>query len=128
MAPPASGRLAFIPTPPRRCAAWADPRRPGAPTPRGSSRRGRTCASTRRHLRLDEAFWDQTGRVATHRYFVVDAGTGAVERHAESVQAYSVDEYRALLRDAGFALHRVEPSLDGTREPGDFVFLVAEAL
>jgi SAM-dependent methyltransferase len=83
--------------------------------------------SPRPHLRLDEAFWDETGRVATHRYFVVDAGTGAVERHAESVQAYSADEYRSLLGEAGFALRRIEPSLDGGTEPGEFLVLVAEA-
>src|SRR5262245_12528868 len=83
--------------------------------------------SPRPHLRLDEAFWDEAGRVATRRYFVVDAESGAVERHAESVQAYSEGEYRALLGGAGFVLRRVEPSLDGSAEPGDFVVLVAEA-
>ena len=84
--------------------------------------------SPRPHLRLDEAFWDEARRVATHRYFVVDAESGSVERHAESVQAYSAEEYRSLLGETGFALRRTEPSLDGTGEPGAFLVLVAEAV
>jgi SAM-dependent methyltransferase len=82
--------------------------------------------SPRPHLRLDEAFWDEAARAATHRYFVVDAGTGAVERHAESVQAYSAEAYRALLGETGFALRRIAPSLDGGSDEGDFLVLVGE--
>ncbi|HEY3081216.1 MAG TPA: hypothetical protein VGM69_15085 [Chloroflexota bacterium] len=83
--------------------------------------------SPRPHLRLDEAFWDEPRRVATRRYFVVDAETGSVERHAESLQAYSAEEYRSLLRATGFVLRGTEPSLDGTDEPGEFLVLVGEA-
>ena len=40
--------------------------------------------SDRPHLRLQEASWDDTARVATTRYFIIDAGDGSTERHAGS--------------------------------------------
>jgi SAM-dependent methyltransferase len=81
--------------------------------------------SDRPHLRLDESFWDETQRVSTHRYFVVDAASAAVTRYAESVQAYSEDEYRQLLTDCGFSSPATYPSLSGDDAPGEFVVLIA---
>ena len=54
------------------------------------------------HLCLQECFWDEAAAVATERYFVVDAMTGAVTRHASSMQAYTDAQYRGLLTDVGF--------------------------
>ncbi len=67
------------------------------------------------HLLLTEAFWDQAERVAVERYYVVDAATGAVQRHASSTQAYSRDEQAAMLVAAGFGAvsHRESMAIDG---------------
>jgi SAM-dependent methyltransferase len=58
--------------------------------------------SDRPHLRLDENFWDEESATATTRYFIIDAATGDVTRHAQTFQGYTDEEYRELLRDAGF--------------------------
>jgi SAM-dependent methyltransferase len=84
--------------------------------------------SPRPHLLLLEHHWHEVERARTTRYFVVDAGSGAVTRHAQSLQAYGDGEYDRLLREAGFAGIRRFPSLTGDDagvEPGLFV-LVAE--
>jgi SAM-dependent methyltransferase len=58
--------------------------------------------SERPHLLLEESFWDEAQSVATHRWFVVDAASGEVARHVETMQGYRDDEYDALLEEAGF--------------------------
>lgn len=83
--------------------------------------------SARPHLRLDESAWEAERRVATRRYYVVDAETAAVARYAESVQAYTDGEYRSMLTDCGFTVRGTYPSLAGADEPGDFVVLLAAA-
>jgi SAM-dependent methyltransferase len=59
--------------------------------------------SDRPHFRLDENSWDEEGGTATTRYYIIDAATAEVTRHAQTFQGYTDEEYRALLRDAGFA-------------------------
>lgn len=83
--------------------------------------------SDRPHLRLDECAWDAERRVATERYYIVDAETGSVTRHAQSMQAYSDEEYRSMLRESGFALRGAYPSLSGADDGGDFFVLLAIA-
>jgi SAM-dependent methyltransferase len=68
------------------------------------------------HLVLMENLWDAEARIAIERYFVVDAATGAVERHASSMQAYTDAAYRTLLEDCGFADVAFYPSLTGAAE------------
>jgi SAM-dependent methyltransferase len=82
--------------------------------------------SDRPHLRLDESLWDGARQIAIHRYYIVDAATGAVTRHAESLQAYTADAYQALLTGAGFRVRAVHPSLAGTGERGDLLVLLGE--
>lgn len=65
------------------------------------------------HLLLEEHFWDGTTATETVRYYVVDASTARVTRHAASAQAYTDDEYRALLDQCGFEAPRMFPSLSG---------------
>ena len=79
------------------------------------------------HLVLREHFWEPAARVATIRYFVIDLAGGPVTRHAQSIQAYTADEYRDLLHAHGFADVRFHPSLSGTPDPGqrDFFAIVA---
>jgi SAM-dependent methyltransferase len=66
--------------------------------------------SDRPHLLLHEAFWEPSQRVATDRWFVIDAANGEVERHAASQRAYTMGEILGLLMSVGFA--RVEPVAD----------------
>lgn len=55
--------------------------------------------------------------MATNRYFVIDGATGAVIRHAESLQAYTNDAYRSLLAACGFGEVVFHPSLTGEPDP-----------
>ena len=78
------------------------------------------------HLVLHESFWDSALRAATQRYCVVDAASGAVTRHVECLQAYSLAEYRALLEQAGFGQVTLSPAGDDEAQwPGKFVLLAA---
>jgi SAM-dependent methyltransferase len=69
--------------------------------------------SARPHLCLQDSFWDPDYEVAIERYYVVDAETGSVARHASSTQAYQEDAYRALLAGSGFGEVELYPSLTG---------------
>jgi SAM-dependent methyltransferase len=65
------------------------------------------------HLYLQEDFWDESSCTATSRYFIVDTLKGSVTRYAATVQAYTLDQYRALLQEIGFKEVEFHPSLDG---------------
>ena len=65
------------------------------------------------HICLTEHFWHDESRAATSRYYVIDAASGAVSRYAQSFQAYTEEEYAALLRDCGFGEVAFFPALDG---------------
>jgi SAM-dependent methyltransferase len=69
------------------------------------------------HLVLSEHFWDEKLHTATIRHYVVDAETGNVIRYAQSLQAYSNAEYRALLAETGFRAVQYYPSLTGSPDP-----------
>ena len=67
----------------------------------------------RPHICLEEHFWDAASRTATTRYFIVDATTSEVSRHAVSYQAYTKEQYQSLLVDGGFDKVEFYPSLSG---------------
>lgn len=69
--------------------------------------------SERPHFCLTENFWDAERAIATERYFVVDTATGDVTRYASSMQAYTDEQYRALLAACGYRDVRFYPSLKG---------------
>jgi SAM-dependent methyltransferase len=71
--------------------------------------------SERPHLCLEESAWQAELRVATIRYFIVDATTGRVARYAQSLQAYTDQDYAAVLDKSGFSDVRLYPSLSGDR-------------
>lgn len=54
------------------------------------------------HLCLTENVWDPGNRTATTRWFIIDAATGAVSRHAATAQAYAEDELRSMLAECDF--------------------------
>jgi len=69
--------------------------------------------SDRAHFCLTENFWDVERTIATERYFIIDALTGDVTRYASSMQAYTEEQYRALLLTCGYQDVRFYPSLKG---------------
>lgn len=68
------------------------------------------------HLCLQENFWDAENGTVTRRYFIIDASTGEVARYAQSLKAYTGEQYRAVLEGAGFVDVRFLPSLIGTED------------
>ena len=58
--------------------------------------------TSRPHVVLHERFWDEPSRTSTERWHVIDAETGAVDRHAMSSCSYDRDELMNVLRAVGF--------------------------
>jgi SAM-dependent methyltransferase len=81
--------------------------------------------SNQPHLCLTENCWNDDEKVATKRYFILDATTGQVARHGESLKAYSNEQYQVLLEECGFKSVCFYPSLQGDVEQsqGDFVVI-----
>ena len=69
--------------------------------------------SERPHLCLTESVWDSASQSATQRFFIVDAETGGVTRHALTTEAYTDEQFEELLRAVGFEDIRFFPSLIG---------------
>jgi SAM-dependent methyltransferase len=67
--------------------------------------------SEQAHLCLEESCWDEEARAATTRYYIVDAASGAVSRHAASYQAYTDAEFISILSRRGFKSARFYASL-----------------
>lgn len=70
--------------------------------------------SERPHVLLQEHLWRPDTSTAAIRYSILDAAEGDVRTFVEGRQAYTEDEYRRLLADAGFGDIEVLPSLPGT--------------
>jgi SAM-dependent methyltransferase len=68
------------------------------------------------HLVLTESFWHAEHKATTVRHFIVDAPTGDVTRHAQSFQAYTDEQYRAVLSECGFDDVEFFPSLTGSED------------
>jgi len=83
--------------------------------------------SDKPHLCLQESFWDPHSKTATIRYFIIDASTGDVTRHAQSFQAYTDSEYHAILVECGFEDVSFFPSLIGIEgeSQADLIAIVA---
>ncbi len=84
--------------------------------------------SDRPHLCLMENAWDAGQNVATERYFIVDALTGAVGWHASSMQAYTEEQYRSLLEACHFENIKFYPSLSDSIDASqsDLMAIVAQ--
>ena len=63
------------------------------------------------HLYLQENFWDEDSRTAMQRYFIIDAATSEVTFHSSTMQAYTNQEYIALLEGCGFTDVEIQPAL-----------------
>jgi SAM-dependent methyltransferase len=69
--------------------------------------------SNQAHIVLRENFWDERRRAATMRYFVIDGVSEKIDRYAQSMQAYSDEEYRDLLCANGFREVRILSGISG---------------
>lgn len=79
------------------------------------------------YLCLQESHWDEATATSALRYYVVDTATAEVTLYAQTLQAYTEEEYAALLAEHGFVDLGVHPSLtggEGEYQP-EFVVLVA---
>jgi SAM-dependent methyltransferase len=65
------------------------------------------------HICLQESFWDSSRWTATIRYYIIDGSSGHVDRYAQSLQAYTEEQYRSMLAESGFADLELCPSLAG---------------
>ena len=83
--------------------------------------------SDKPHLCLMENFWDEEQATATERFYIVDAATGQVTRHAASTQGYDESQIESMLRKAGFGDVAFFPSLTGKIESGANEFMVVTA-
>ena len=79
------------------------------------------------YVGMEENVWDAERRVATTRYFIVDAQTAEVTRYAQSIQAYTDDEYRALVTECGFEAVAFHPSLYGEPDESQRSFFAITA-
>jgi hypothetical protein len=80
--------------------------------------------SDRPHVCLMETFWDDEQSVATERFFIIDAASGQVTRHAASTQGYGEGQIESLLREVGFGEITFFPSLTGQTERDVNEFMV----
>ena len=79
------------------------------------------------HLLLTESFWHEESGSATQRFYVVDADSGAVARHAMTNEAYTDAELMSLLADQGLtAVTNVGP-LSGSTGDNAMTALVGRA-
>ena len=62
--------------------------------------------------------------MATERFYIVDAASGQVTRHAASTQAYEEEELETLLNSVGFEQVSFHASLTGKDEGEINDFLV----
>ena len=80
--------------------------------------------SDRPHLWLQENFWDAETQTSTERFLIIDTATGDVTRHAQSNQAYTDEQFREILTEAGFENVRLLPSLIGVVDESQSTNLV----
>jgi SAM-dependent methyltransferase len=69
------------------------------------------------YIVMEECFWNPEAQAATNRYFIIDAATGEVTRYAQSIQAYTQQDYTTLLRKCGYTNISFYPSLTGKPDP-----------
>jgi SAM-dependent methyltransferase len=69
--------------------------------------------SARPHICLTEHFWDDEHNIATTRHLILDGQIDKVAWYAETMQAYTPDQYQLLLEECGFEKITSYPSLDG---------------
>lgn len=64
-------------------------------------------------LHLGERFWDDDLRMSLERFYTIHLATGRMDEVHLCDQAYSTEEMRAMLAEAGFPAADVHPAWDG---------------
>lgn len=80
------------------------------------------------HVVLQESAWHPDARAATRRWLVIDSETADVTVYAETLEAWSEDEYREALGAAGFGKNELFPSLTGKKARGESDLFVLTAI
>ena len=83
--------------------------------------------SSRPHIVLEENHWDEASRTTTTRYYAVDAASAGVSGYAVTYQAYTPDEYVALLQECRFHDVMLYPSLIGVQDDSQSDYMVVVA-
>lgn len=63
--------------------------------------------SEKPHLCLQENSWNADDSSALSRYFIVDAATAKVQQYASFMQAYTLEEYQAMLQAANLTAPQI---------------------
>lgn len=63
--------------------------------------------SEKTHLCLQENCWNADDSSALSRYFIVDAATAKVQQYASFMQAYTLEEYQAMLQAANLTAPQI---------------------
>lgn len=79
------------------------------------------------HLCLMETFWDEETTTATERFYIVEAASGTITRHAASTVAYTDEQLGEMLIQAGFGHVNFYPSLTGKEEADSQEMVVVTA-
>ena len=64
------------------------------------------------HLWLQENTWHRDSRTAVTRFFIIDAATAQVRQMNQTMQAYTNDDYRRMLGEAGFTDIEFSPAFE----------------
>jgi SAM-dependent methyltransferase len=72
--------------------------------------------SDKPHLCLTEHVWDESSRTVTIRYYITDAASKQVTPFAQTLQAYTTEEYETVLRERGLEQVEFYPSLTGVKD------------
>ncbi len=67
----------------------------------------------RPHICLEERFWDEDARIATDRYYAIDAASAEVTEYINTTRGYTNPEIAELVTEAGFDDVEFHPSLTG---------------
>lgn len=65
------------------------------------------------YLCLTESFWNEEKRIAIERYYIINEIDQEIRFYLNSTNAYTDDDFRQMLKDAGFKNIKFHPSLTG---------------
>jgi hypothetical protein len=74
-----------------------------------------------------ETFWDEETATATERFYIVEAASGEITRHAASTVAYTEEQLAEMLAQVGFGNINFYPSLTGKEETDSQEMVVVTA-
>jgi ubiquinone/menaquinone biosynthesis C-methylase UbiE len=80
------------------------------------------------YLHLGERTWDAELRAVIERFYVLNLESGELRSYALSDQAYTVEQFRALLAESGFTTMETHPAWGGlaVKDAPEWVVYVAE--